>query len=608
MQRPNQHPMTLDRRDFLKASGLVAASTLVPWKQLARLEALGARPSDLTTLGQTLVKGALVGEGSRGNYHRLTSGPGEPHVIRTELAAPGRSHHRNIKGKRTLLNFVHFTDVHVIDAQSPARVEFLDRFADPGNGCESVPFSSAYRPQELLTLHVLEAMIRQVRAISVGPVTGEPMSFCICTGDNIDNEQFNELRWFIDAMDGSGKISVNSGGPSYEGVQAAAWADPEYWHPEPGVADKYKQQWGFPEYPGLLDDALRPFAATGIGMPWLQTFGNHDGLLQGNAGRNPVFEAIAVGPAKVRGLPPGVNPCDSFDTLRNNPAAFLAAPVSPVTADPGRRVVRRAEYVQEMFKSTGRPLGHGFTKENVTSGVAYWHSDRDPGFRFIGLDTVNPGGYSEGSIGAAQFAWLEERLTEVSSRYYGTDGSEVTQDAEDRLVILFSHHGLRSLENPVAAPDPLEPSSNDLPRVLADEIEALVHRFPNVIAWVNGHTHENIIEPRTGPNGGFWDIGTAAHIDWSCQSRLIEVLDNKDGTLSIFTTMVDHSAPAQPGGSDDVLRLASISRELAANDFQAGFDGKGRGRPEDRNVELLIPAPFPAKGLSRRPERARVGA
>jgi hypothetical protein len=110
----------------------------------------------------------------------------------------------------------------------------------------------------------------------------------------------------------------------------------------------------------------------------------------------------------------------------------------------------------------------------------------------------------------------------------------------------------------------MEPAANDLPRFTAEQIEPLVHRFPNVIAWVNGHSHLNIVRPRRSPfrDGGFWDIGTAAHIDWSCQSRLIEVFDNRDGTLSLFTTMVDHA-------DDDV---ASFARELMANDPQKGFD------------------------------------
>jgi metallophosphoesterase (TIGR03767 family) len=591
----------MERRQFLKVSGVMAASAAIPWRW-ERLLRARPRAAELTTLSQTIVKGSAIGEGTRGKYFRLAAGAGEPHLLREDLGKARGGNNRDVNAKRSLLNIAHFTDIHIIDAQSPARVEFLDRFADPGNGCESVPFSSAYRPQEPLTLHVLEAMIRQLRAVKVGPVTGEPVQCVVCTGDNIDNEQFNELRWFIDTMDGGNLVTSNSGAPMYEGVQSADWGDPEYWHPDGSVTDKYKQQWGFPDYPGLLEKAVVPFKATGVGIPWLQTFGNHDGLLQGNAARNPVFDGIAQGGAKIMGLPPGVNPCDSFETLRNNPAAFLLAPAHPVTADTARRVVSRAEYIEEMFNTTSSPKGHGLTDENRASGLAYWHNDANPGFRFIGLDTVNPGGYSEGSIGAAQFAWLEQKLMEVSSTYLDANGEPVANDADDKLVILFSHHGLRSLENPVSAPDPLEPASNDLPRVLADEIEALVLRFPNVIAWVNGHSHENtvIARKRADNRGGFWDIGTAAHIDWSCQSRLVEVLDNRDGTLSIFSTMIDHAAPIVPGGSDPVLEIASISRELAANDFQAGFSSKGPGKPEDRNVELIVPAPFDVRSIRAR--------
>ena len=586
--------MDVTRRDFLRGSLLVGAAAMLDlrWAGIARSAPSAA---DLTTLARTLIRGAAIGQGSKGKYFRVAEGPGEPHIVRQELGGKrDAGAGRNLgSARKSLVNFAHFTDIHLIDAESPARVEFLDRYADPGQGCEYIPFSSAHRPQEPLTLHVLEAMIRQLRAISVSPLTGEPVASVICTGDNIDNEQFNELRWFIDLMDGGKTVTADSGAPGYEGVQAADWADVEYWHPAAGVADKYKQQWGFPDYPDLLDAAVRPFSATGVGIPWYQTFGNHDGLLQGNAPRNAVFERFAIGGTKISGLPPGVQPCDGFQTIRDNPSAFLAAPAQPVSADPNRRIVTRREYIEEMFRTTGTPVGHGFSTANREQGLAYWSSDDHPGFRFIGLDTVNPGGFSEGSIGAAQFAWLEQKLMEVSSRYYDTAGNEKSTGNEDRFVILFSHHGLRSLDNPLSAPDPFEPTSNDLPRILSEEIEALVHRFPNVIAWVNGHSHLNTIEPRKSPyrQGGFWDIGTAAHIDWSCQSRLVEVIDNKDGTLSIFCTMFDHAAPALPGGDDPVLNLASISRELAANDYQAGF-ATGRGEAKDRNVELVIPAPF----------------
>ncbi|MBI4729513.1 MAG: TIGR03767 family metallophosphoesterase [Acidobacteria bacterium] len=564
----------ISRRDFLRVGGAaLAAGSVAP--RLRWALSAGAATGG-TTLDSTILKGALMGSGSRGSYYRLLAGPGEVHLLRTELAARAAS-----PARRSLLHFARLTDTHIVDAQSPARVEFLDRYADPGNGCQSIPFSSAFRPQETLTLQVLEAMCRQVQAVGVSPVTAVPIAFAMCTGDNVDNEQYNELRWFIDLMDGSASVAANSGGPAYEGVQAAAWADQEYWHPDAGVSDKYKRQYGFPDYPGLLEGAVVPFTATGIGMPWYQTFGNHDGLLQGNVPRNEVFEAIAVSGLKVTGAPPGIDPCDSFEILRSNPSALLAAPARAVTPDTNRRILRRREYIEEHFTTTGAPSGHGFTPSNRSDGTAYYVVDTHPCFRLIALDTVNPGGYADGSIGRAQFDWLLARLAEVHP------------PNTDKLVILFSHHGLRSLSNPAINPDPSEPFANDLPRVMAGEIEAALHRFPNVIAWVNGHTHDNVVEPRPGGTGGFWDIGTAAHIDWSSQSRLVEVLNNGDGTLSILCTMVDHAGPVDPTGvTDPVLRLASIHREVAANDYQYGFGGPGRGETKDRNVELVIKAPF----------------
>ena len=108
------------------------------------------------------------------------------------------------------------------------------------------------------------------------------------------------------------------------------------------------------------------------------------------------------------------------------------------------------------------------------------------------------------------------------------------------------------------------------PRVLGDEVVAELLAHPNVIAWVNGHTHSNNVwaHQRDG-GGGFWEINTASHIDWPQQARLIEVTDNRDGTLSIFATMVDHGAPLAYGGRlDGPMPLAALARELAANDWQ----------------------------------------
>jgi hypothetical protein len=126
------------------------------------------------------------------------------------------------------------------------------------------------------------------------------------------------------------------------------------------------------------------------------------------------------------------------------------------------------------------------------------------------------------------------------------------------------------------------------------------------VLWVNGHTHVNSVTPHrraagAAVPGGFWEVNTASHVDFPQQARIVELADNRDGTISIFGTIVDSAAPlAVPGSLDSPQALAALSRELAANDWQerpaapgaAGQPDGRRGKVEDRNVELLVRAPF----------------
>jgi hypothetical protein len=93
-------------------------------------------------------------------------------------------------------------------------------------------------------------------------------------------------------------------------------------------------------------------------------------------------------------------------------------------------------------------------------------------------------------------------------------------------------------------------------------------------------------------------------VDWPQQARLVELVDNGDRTLSVFGTVIDHAGPASPASRDaespdldSPVALASLSRELGVNDWQSrtrsvpGADGR-RGTLADRNVELVLPAPF----------------
>lgn len=82
---------------------------------------------------------------------RLVVGPGVPLLDRADLAPPAP-----LQG--VLATLAHLTDAHVLDAQSPARVTFLDRLGPP--------FTSTFRPHETLTAQVLDGAVRAVDALA----------------------------------------------------------------------------------------------------------------------------------------------------------------------------------------------------------------------------------------------------------------------------------------------------------------------------------------------------------------------------------------------------------------------------------------------------------
>ena len=104
------------------------------------------------------------------------------------------------------------------------------------------------------------------------------------------------------------------------------------------------------------------------------------------------------------------------------------------------------------------------------------------------------------------------------------------------------------------------------------------------------------------------EVSTAAHIDWPQQARMIELVDNGDETMSLVLTILDHAGPPNPGGArpsldargnagEQVLRLASIGREIAFNDYQADPQNNAgaKGEPADRNVIIVLDKPWPAR-------------
>src|SRR5262249_47985608 len=118
-----------------------------------------------------------------------------------------------------------------------------------------------------------------------------------------------------------------------------------------------------------------------------------------------------------------------------------------VTPDPDRKIVDRAATVAEHFVTTGTPVGHGFTADNVAHGTAYYTFDVGR-LRGIVLDTVNSAGGANGSIDSTQRDWLEAQLQLTSQHWLSPSGTTVEHHGvQDRYIAIFSHHSIGTMDN-----------------------------------------------------------------------------------------------------------------------------------------------------------------
>ena len=530
----------------------------------------------MLTNQRTLAPGRAVRAGTTASYRALVEAPGEAHATRSELTGPLGAEMRARRG--ALLTIAHLTDLHFTDVESPARFEFLNRYAGDPRFKELLTMQ---RPQEAINAHAIDATIAAINAIQSGPVAGGKVDIAVMSGDAVDNAQTNELATFFDLMAGA-MVRPGSGGPELESVQAPAWPDDIFWKPDGGAygRDRFRVEFGFPHLPGVLDRAQRPFQAAGLRAPWIGCHGNHEELCQGVGVVNPELAALMIDGRKPIAVGEGIEPSTALDLFVRKPQAFMAGPTIAVTPDAARAPLGLAGFI-EGYLGAG---GHGFSADNRSRGTAYhFHDTRH--VRLITLDTACAAGGADGSIDGAQLAWLEERLAEVHASYVDATGATVRTGNENRLVVVVSHHPLFTIRNERVA----EGSRGA-------ELLAVLRRFPNVILWLNGHTHTNAVRAhanREGVSVGFWEVTTASLVDWPCQARLVEIFDAGGGRLGIACTMIDHDGAVDPGGAMTPAELAGLHRELAANDPLAGSMSARAGTAADRNVILALPAPFP---------------
>lgn len=571
----------LSRRRFMAATAGLAATWGLSREFMGNALAAPGDPADIpTTLLQT-IRQRSVGVA---DYRTLATAPGETYIPRYDLVGKKPDAARATK-RRSLIYLGHMSDIHIIDPQSPARLEPLQQMSP-------TLWQGACRPQDTLTVHVQAQMVEAMSAARYSPLTGAPMAAMFNTGDSADMHSLYELRWYIDMMDGK-TVTPNSGTPGqYDGPQV--WPEATYaYHPSDPAQDRFGP-YGFPTIPGMLEAAVsQPVESVGMPVPWYAVYGNHDTLYYGTFPIDAALRSLAVGERKPALQEPLV--VDYLDGWASDPTAigrlrhwistqFGDRPgLRQVAADPQRELFSQTTFMMEHFttEATPGPVGHGFTQENLDTGKTYWWADVGANLRLFGLDTCNQVMGADGAVPQDQFDWLSDQLGKLRDT--------------TKMAVILSHHNSKTLENGAMAA-----SGADQPLIHAEEFIDMLLEHPNVIAWCNGHTHINTItaHPRDDGDGGFWEITTASCIDFPQQQQVIEVVDNTDGTISLFTTVLDHASPAVwKQGDFSQAGLASLSRELAGNDWVA--DPLLRlGSPLDRNCELLLPAPFDMKNIS----------
>jgi len=123
-------------RNAVTAGGLALAATTMPGVLRSATASAAPAPALAPTTapvapptGSTLEQTFTTGTPGAGGYRPVIAASGEPHHVREGLgvaAEAGRASRR-----QGLISFVQLSDVHIVDAQSPLRLEWTDRLDDP---------------------------------------------------------------------------------------------------------------------------------------------------------------------------------------------------------------------------------------------------------------------------------------------------------------------------------------------------------------------------------------------------------------------------------------------------------------------------------------------
>jgi metallophosphoesterase (TIGR03768 family) len=435
------------------------------------------------------------------------------HVLRKDLA-PAYSGAPN---QARLLVYYSISDIHISDKESPAQPIYVGLNAGYGSG-----MSSAYSPIILSTPQVLDNAVQTINALH--EVT--PFDFGMSLGDAANNTQYNEVRWFLDTIDGQ-RITPSSG--AHLGATTI--------------------------------DYQRPFYAAGLNpeIPWYQVVGNHDQFWMGSAlenekTRNAHISGTIIDMGDDPSSPDSVDQTGFYMGVVNGltpygdiygagpESKFRNAPA--VVADSNRHTLSSATsstrgWMKEFFHTTTKPVGHGFKQSNVDNDFACYSfvPKSDIPIKFIVLDDTVKGpdqpDYAAGALDDARYQWLVGELQ--------------AGQAANQLMVIAAHVPIKpqtSLTD--TTPYPIWPG----PIYTDDYVLNMLHQFPNLILWMAGHRHVNVVTPQADPSGdptlSFWEVETCSLRDFPQQFRTFDIRRNQDNTISIIVTNVD---PAVRPGS-----------------------------------------------------------
>jgi metallophosphoesterase (TIGR03768 family) len=439
----------------------------------------------------------------------------------------------------SLLSFFTISDTHVYDKESPSQPFYVlkNHLSSEENGIPAITYTMLY------TTHILDAAIQTVNALH----KQKPFDCGLFLGDAANNSQHNEVRWYIDVIDGK-FITPSSG--------AHAGAD--------------------------TIDYQKPYKAAGLDktIPWYQTKGSHDNFWFGSnlvddyLRQSYIGEDILIlgdgfveppisGPTYYMGTIDGSTPYGNI--IGAGQVGAISA--TKVAADPNRYSLNMKDWMREFFDTSSNPVGHGFTRTNIDNDFASYSFEPKSNIpiKIIMLDDTQseqsgqdsnppnpPANYGNGSLDLARFNWLIRELDKGQ--------------AEGKLMIIAAHVPIGVVPPPGTGTGSWEPKGlysyvND-----ADLIATLQNKYSNLILWLAGHQHNNQVTPFQSPDPkhpefGFWEVQTASLRDFPQQFRTFDIVRNTDNTISIIITNVDQAV--RKGSPAAMSRFYAIAaREL----------------------------------------------